>query len=49
MWGIRGPANERLVDVAMHRLRAALGDEAGAIETVLGGGYRMRNQGRAPS
>ena len=49
VWGIRGPANERLVDVAMHRLRAALGDEGGALETVLGGGYRLRLQGRAPA
>jgi DNA-binding response OmpR family regulator len=49
VWGIKGPANERLVDVAVHRARAALGSEGGAIETIVDGGYRLRREGRAPS
>jgi two-component system phosphate regulon response regulator PhoB len=49
VWGISGPANERLVDVAVHRARTALGGEGGAIETIVDGGYRLRREGRAPS
>jgi two-component system phosphate regulon response regulator PhoB len=48
VWGISTPANERLVDVAVHRARTALGDEGGAIETIVDGGYRLRREGRAP-
>lgn len=45
VWNIAGRANERIVDVTIHRLRAGLGDAAGAIETVLEGGYRLRTDG----
>ena len=45
VWNVSGPANERVVDVTMHRLRTALGKAASAIETVLDGGYRLRRDG----
>jgi two-component system, OmpR family, phosphate regulon response regulator PhoB len=47
VWGVRGPANQRIVDVAMHRLRTGLGEGGAAIETVLEGGYRLRDDGAA--
>jgi two-component system phosphate regulon response regulator PhoB len=42
VWENLVPAGSRVVDVTMHRLRTALGDHAGAIETVCDGGYRLR-------
>lgn len=48
VWNISGRANERIVDVTMHRLRTALGDAAGALETILDAGYRLRKDGRPP-
>jgi two-component system phosphate regulon response regulator PhoB len=41
VWNVHGPANERVVDVAVFRLREALGDHASALVTVLGAGYKL--------
>ena len=46
VWGIRGEANTRTVDVHVKRLRTALGAGADVIETVHGFGYRARRDGR---
>jgi two-component system, OmpR family, phosphate regulon response regulator PhoB len=42
VWGIRGEASTRTVDVHVKRLRSALGVGAEVIETVHGFGYRAR-------
>jgi DNA-binding response OmpR family regulator len=45
VWGITGRANERIVDVSVHRLRVALGVGGSVIETVPDVGYRLRKDG----
>lgn len=42
VWGARGPVNVRMVDVTVSRLRSALGDAGAMVETVVGHGYRLR-------
>ena len=42
VWGVAGNLNTRTVDVHVRRLRIALGDAAGWLETVPGAGYRVR-------
>jgi two-component system phosphate regulon response regulator PhoB len=45
VWGKSVPADSRVLDVTLHRLRSALGKQAGAIETIHDGGYRLRKDG----
>jgi len=44
VWGTQVCLEERTVDVHIKRLRHALGDAAGMVETVRGMGYRMVNR-----
>src|SRR5262245_61544916 len=48
VWNISGRANERIVDVTMHRLRNGLGAASSALETILDAGYRLRKDGLPP-
>ena len=43
VWGVRGDVQTRTVDTHVRRLRERLGAYAGAVETVLGVGYRLRS------
>src|SRR5262249_30279205 len=45
-WGNSVPTDSRTVDITVHRLRSALGDQAAAIETIYDDGYRLRKDGR---
>jgi len=47
VWGKTVPADSRVLDVTLHRLRNALGEQAAAIETIQDGGYRLRQDGGA--
>jgi len=48
VWGKTVPAESRVVDITVHRLRNALGAQGAAIETVHDGGYRLRKDNRTP-
>lgn len=47
VWGKSVPTDSRVLDVTVYRLRSALGKQAGVIETIHDGGYRLRKDGRA--
>jgi DNA-binding response OmpR family regulator len=44
VWGYRNPTASNVVDVVARSLRRKLGDEAPALETVRGTGYRYRTR-----
>jgi DNA-binding winged helix-turn-helix (wHTH) protein len=48
VWGYRNPTASNVVDVVVKSLRRKLGDEAAALETVRGTGYRYRTHATRP-